>query len=148
MRDLIQLAAAFLGSLGFAVLFNIHGKKLAFAAFGGFFAWGVYLVTAKFSGNPYLCGFLSSVALTLYAECMARIHKTPVTVFLVTAAIPLIPGASLYRTMNCLMRKDWTGFGKESVYTLLFAASMSAGITLTTLVFRAVWSRLYHQRRF
>lgn len=85
--------------------------------------------------------------LTLYAECMARIYKTPVTVFLVAATIPLIPGAGLYRTMNSLMQQDWAGFSKNSSYTLLFAASMSAGITVTTIIFRAVWNGRHRFRR-
>ena len=147
MQEFIQLAAATIGSFGFAALFNIRGKKLIVATLGGFFAWAVYLLAAGFSKNPYLCGFVSSVMLTLYAECMARVYKTPVTVFLVAAAIPLIPGAALYRTMNCLMSQDWMEMRKESTYALLFAASMSAGITLTTLIFRAVWKRLYNQSR-
>lgn len=147
MQEVVQLAAATIGSLGFAALFNIRGKKLAISTLGGFFAWAVYLFAARFTENPYLCGFISSVMLTLYAECMARVYKTPVTVFLVSAAIPLIPGAALYRTMSCLMSEDWIGMRKESTYALLFAASMSAGITLTTLIFRAVWKQLYNQRR-
>ena len=147
MQELIQLAAATIGSFGFAALFNIRGKKLVFATFGGFLAWAVYLFAAGFTENPYLCGFVSSVMLTLYAECMARIHKTPVTVFLVSAAIPLIPGAALYRTMNDMMSRDWSAMKSESTYALLFAASMSAGSTITTLIFRAVWKQLYHQRR-
>ena len=35
MREIIQLVVSFTGSLGFAALFNIHGKKLWFAALGG-----------------------------------------------------------------------------------------------------------------
>ncbi|MDO4338090.1 MAG: threonine/serine exporter family protein [Eubacteriales bacterium] len=73
---------------------------------------------------------------------MARIHKTPVTVFLVAAAIPLIPEAALYRAMNCLMRQDLASFTVESTYALLFAASMSAGITLTTIIFHIIWRHL------
>ena len=34
MREIIQLVVSFTGSLGFAALFNIHGKKLWFAALG------------------------------------------------------------------------------------------------------------------
>ena len=147
MDENIQLTAALLGSLGFAALFNIRGKKLALATFGGFFAWGIYLLTAHINNNPYLCGFVSSVMLTLYAECMARLKRTPVTVFLVSAAIPLIPGAALYRSMNCLMQKNWQGFAKESAYTLLFAASMSAGITFTTVLFRMLWKQVTATRR-
>lgn len=142
MQEVIQLGAATAGTLGFAILFNVRGKKLFFATLGGFFAWTVYLMVSCFNPDPYLCGFISSVMLTLYAECMARIHKTPVTVFLVSATIPLIPGAALYRAMNCLMLKDWMAFAAESSYTFLFAASMSAGITLTTVVFHIVWSHI------
>ena len=142
MQELIQLAAATTGSLGFATLFNIRGKKLVFATLGGFVGWMVYLVVARFNANPYLCGFCSSVMFTIYAECMARIHKTPVTVFLVSAAIPLIPGAALYRAMSCLMRQDWSAFTTESTYAVLFAASMSAGITTTTVIFQIVWNHL------
>lgn len=142
MQNFIQLIAATAGSAGFAALFNIRGKKLIFAILGGFFTWAVYLAAAYFNPNPYLCGFISSVMLTLYAECMARIHKTPATVFLVSAAIPLFPGAALYRAMNCLMQKDWPGFTSEGTYALLFAACMSTGITLTTIIFQNIWERL------
>ena len=88
MREIIQLVVSFTGSLGFAALFNIHGKKLWFAALGGCLSWAVYLAVEFITPSPYVCGFWSTVALTLYAECMARIHKTPVTVFLVSATIP------------------------------------------------------------
>ena len=142
MHYFIQLLAAVAGSLGFSDLFNIRGRKLSYSTFGGFLAWAVYLLVSFFHPNAYLCGFVSSVMLTLYAECMARIHKTPVTVFLVSAAIPLIPGAPLYRAMNCLMHQNWTSFAAESTYTLLFAASMSAGITVTTIVFHILWQCL------
>ncbi|MCC8162897.1 MAG: threonine/serine exporter family protein [Lachnospiraceae bacterium] len=147
MSEIIQLAAAVLGTLGFAVLFNIRGKKLLFAALGGLLVWGVYLIAAHITANEYLCGFLASVMLTVYAECMARVHRTPVTVFLVSAAIPLIPGGALYRAMDCLLRRDWEGAADSGSYALLFAASMSAGITLTTVVIRSAWKHFRKERR-
>ena len=146
MKEFIQLMAALLGSLGFAALFNIRGKKLIFATIGGFLSWATYLAAACIYANPYFCGFISTVLTTLYAEVMARMVKTPVTVFLVSATIPLIPGAALYRAMNCLMHRNYAGFSKEGTYTLLFAASMSAGITFTTVVFRMIWRQLYSSR--
>ncbi len=146
MREFIQLMAALLGSLGFAILFNIRGKKVIFATIGGFLSWAAYLAAACIDVNPYFCGFIATVLTTLYAEIMARVLKTPVTVFLVSATIPLIPGASLYRAMNCLMHRNYAGFSKEGIYTLLFAASMSAGITFTTVVFRMIWRQLYSGR--
>lgn len=138
MQEMIQLIAAMLGSLGFAMLFNIRGEKVIFATFGGFLAWGIYLSVARFNNNPYFCGFVATVLLTFYAETMARVQKSPVTVFLVSGAIPMIPGAGLYRAMNCLMHRNWPQFAKESSYTILFAASMAAGITFTTIIYRMV----------
>lgn len=138
MKEMIQLIAAMLGSLGFSAIFNVRGEKLIFATLGGFLAWGVYLGLAHIDNNPYFCGFVATVLLTFYAETMAMVHKTPVTVFLVSGAIPMVPGAGLYRAMSRLVERDWTAFSKEISYTLLFAASMAAGITFTTIIYRMV----------
>ena len=146
MHPLLQLAAAWVGSLGFAMLFNVRGKKLPLASLGGLLAWAVYLLIARHTSNDYLCGFCASVALTLYAEVMAILEKSPVTVFLVSAAIPLIPGAALYRAMDGLMHGKLEGFVQYGRYALLFAASMSAGITVTTILFQLIRSVL--RRRF
>ena len=146
MHPLLQLAAAWVGSLGFAMLLNVRGKKLPLASLGGLLAWAVYLLIARHTSNDYLCGFCASVALTLYAEVMAILEKSPVTVFLVSAAIPLIPGAALYRAMDGLMHGKLEGFVQYGRYALLFAASMSAGITVTTILFQLIRSGL--RRRF
>lgn len=138
MEKIIQLLAAWIGSLGFALLFNIRGKQLLYASLGGLLSWAVYLLAEMYTPNPYFCGFCATVAITLFAEIMAIVQKTPVTVFLVSAAIPLIPGAGLYRTMDCVMHADWAGAASNGGYALLFAASMSAGITVTTVVFQLV----------
>jgi len=147
MYYLIQLLSAGIGALGFGMLYNLHGKKLAFAALGGLLAWSVYLLVNQFTDSPYTCAFVSSVALTLYSELMARVLKTPVTCFLVTSAIPLIPGAGLYRSVSALMLRDAAEAAHQGMYTLLFAASMAAGITVTTLIFRLVLTNMYKVHR-
>lgn len=142
MNHLIQLLAALLGSTGFGMLYNLHGKKLIFASVGGLLAWAIYLLINMFTPSPYICAFISSVILTLYSEIFARLHKVPVTIYLVTSAIPLIPGAGLYRSVRALLRMREDVFTQEGLYTLLFAACMSAGITLTTMIFRIIISAL------
>ena len=139
--NIIQLIAATIGAAGFSALFNLKGKKLIYATIGGFLSWSVYLLSVFIYPNVYLGGFISSVAVTLFAECMARFQKSPVTVFLVSGAIPLFPGGALYSAMNCLVMNDMAGFSEHATYTLLFAACMSAGITCTTVVFQNIISR-------
>jgi len=146
MDKIIQLGAAWLGTLGFALLFNVRGRKLFYASLGGLLAWAVYLLVEGLAGNAYLSGFCATVALTLYAELMAIVQRAPVTVFLVSAAIPLIPGAALYRTMDCAMHRDWQGFAAQGGYALGFAASMAAGITATTILFQFLRGALRRRR--
>ena len=138
MQQTIELLSALISSLGFAALFNLHGKKMLYAAVGGLVAWAVYMFAEIFSASPYPCAFVASVALTLYSEIMARVQKSPVTVFLVIAVIPMVPGAGLYRTMNHFMHQQPDLAAAQGLYTLLFAASMSAGIALTTVLFQIV----------
>ena len=38
MNPIVQLIAAWAGSLGFALLFNVRGRKLAYASLGGLLA--------------------------------------------------------------------------------------------------------------
>ena len=42
LTEIIQIITGFIGSLGFAVLFNIRGKRLIAAAFGGFLSWTLF----------------------------------------------------------------------------------------------------------
>ena len=96
----IQLSAAFIGSLSFAMFFNVRWGKLLSCAFGGCASWGLYLLLGAVLSNDVTRYFIVSMALTFYAEIMARVKKTPDTVYIICAAIPLIPGGSLYNTMQ------------------------------------------------
>lgn len=138
MHNLIQLLTAYLGALGFGILYNLHGKKLLYASLGGLLSWAVYLLVNQLTESPYPCALIATMAITLYSELMARIHKAPVTGFLGTAVIPLIPGAGLFRTVSAVMLKNTEQATAQGTYTLLFAASMAAGITFTTLIFRLI----------
>ena len=87
MEYFMQLATAFAGSLGFAMLFHVRREKLLLASLGGLLAWTVYLLMGVFSDQDVVRYFVASVVLTVYAEIMARVVKCPATLFLVTAEI-------------------------------------------------------------
>lgn len=138
MQYVVQLFTAFLGSLGFAMLFNIRKDKLLPAAFGGMLAWGIYIIAGAFSNVEPARYFIASVGLTIYAEVFARIKRTPTTVFLVSTAIPLIPGGSLYKAMDFAMRKDMEGFVVTGAETLLLAMAIAGGILSTMVLVHVV----------
>lgn len=84
------------------------GKNLFWGALGGLLAWGSYLIFLYLGCSDVIGYLLSSMLITVYAEICARCFRAPATVFLMSSAIPLIPGGSLYRTMVCAV--GWTAW--------------------------------------
>lgn len=147
MKDmLLQLTTAFLGSLGFALLFQVRGKKLLLGSLGGLLAWGVYLWMGCFTGQDVVRYFAASVVLTVYGETLARVVKCPATLLIVTASIPLIPGGSLYRTMEYFMRNDLDAFSRQGLTTVLLAVAIAVGMLFPTAVFQLL-RRIRHLER-
>lgn len=137
MEDVIlQLATAFVGSLGFALLFHVRRERLLLASLGGLLAWGVYLLMGAASDQDVVRYFVASVALTVYAETLARLVKCPATLFIVTASIPLIPGGSLYRTMQYFMQNDLDAFSRQGLTTVLLAVSLAVGMLFPASIFQ------------
>ena len=137
MGDMIlQLATAFLGSLGFALLFHVKKERLLLASLGGLLAWGVYLLMGRATDQDVVRYFIASVALTVYAETLARLVKCPATLFIVTASIPVIPGGSLYQTMQYFMKNDLASFSGQALTTVLLAVAIAVGMLVPTAIFQ------------
>ena len=78
--------------------------------------------------------FFAAAAVTVYSEVFARILKTPTTTFLVSSIVPLIPGGSLYYTMNYALNEQWDLFVQKAFSTLELALALAVGIiAITTL---------------
>ena len=97
---LIQLLTAFLASLGFSMVFGLRRRFLGYAALGGLLCWGLYLGMDAWTHMEFLSCLLASSFAVIYAELLARLLKTPATLFVVPAILPLVPGGALYYTME------------------------------------------------
>ena len=137
MREIIQILMAALGSVGFAMLFQLHGRKLIIAGIGGGISWIVYLLVGKL-GNDMLALFCASFVVASIAEVGARIQKTPVLVLEVPMLIPLIPGADLYRLMFRIIslgiRNSMDYLVRLSQEVLLIAVSIILVSTIVSVI--------------
>ena len=84
---IVQLATAFIGSLGFAIILKIKGKQIVYAGIGGVLSWGVYLWAYAQLEGYFAANFIAALFVAVYAEIMARVNKAPATIFLTAAAI-------------------------------------------------------------
>lgn len=136
MDFVIQLLMAFLGTMGFAMVFHVQKDKLFLVSLGGLISWAVYLLMGACAQQDVPRYFIASAVVTIYAEILARVVKCPATTFLVTGEVPLIPGGSLYKTMSFFMAQDYEAFSDQAFLTLLYAGAIAVGMLFPTSVFQ------------
>ncbi len=129
---IIQLATAFVSSLGFSLLFGMRAKYLAPASLGGLLTWGVYLLCAQIFTGAFLPCFIASAYAVMFAEFLAKMLKTPATLFVLPAVIPLVPGSFLYYAMDSAVRGDRAAAAEFGEKALVFALGIAAGLSVVT----------------
>ena len=112
----VQTLMGCIGSVGFAVLFNIRGRKLLLAAGGGALAWAVYLACTCNGLDIFAGLFFATLAAALASE------------LLVPMLIPLIPGGDLYYMMSFFVRGQYEAFGQYAQRVLTEAGAIALGI--------------------
>lgn len=143
---IIQLVTAFIGSLGFAMLFNLRNRSLLAGALGGLITWLVYLLVRYVGGGGiFLSSVVSSGVGALYAELLARAYKCPATLFYIPSVVPLISGSSLYYTMSAAVDADWTGVRNYGLETLYYTLGIACGIFLVSGVLH-IRAKKRHQK--
>lgn len=142
-EELLQIFTGAVGSLGFALLFNVRGKRVWIAALGGLLSWSIFLLLSRFIDSEAINYFIVSLLISVYAEIMARVMKTPTTTFITTSLIPLIPGGSLYYTMAYAFQSDAGQFVEKAVYTLELAAALALGVIAATAVTKLFYNGLH-----
>ena len=126
-QDVLSVIASFFGSFGFAIIYNIRGRRVLIPAIGGAVFWA-----------EYLGFFVVAILITIYSEIWARILKTPATTVLMPTVIPLIPGGSLYYAMDAALRRDMPQFIVKGQAAIGLAIALAAGIMVVTSLRRPI----------
>ncbi|MBQ3738950.1 MAG: threonine/serine exporter family protein [Bacteroidales bacterium] len=114
---LVQLIAAFLGTMSFAVLFGVPRNYYFDAGLCGMMGWLLYLILTRYSAfSAVEVMFCATALVTLIALLQSIGRKCPITVFLISGIFPLVPGAGIFWTSynivsNQLPEALQTGFG-------------------------------------
>ncbi|WP_414150262.1 threonine/serine exporter family protein [Acetobacterium carbinolicum] len=123
---------AFGASLAFAIVFNIPRNKLLLSAFGGMLGQLVYVIFQLVITNDVLPYLLATIAISLYAEVLARLTKSPTTIFLAVALIPLVPGGGIYYTMLYFINGEIDLGISTGVHTMLISGALAVGIIMVS----------------
>ena len=140
---LIPSLCAALACVGFAFIFNLHGKGIAIAAGGGALGWFVYILM----NSTLLGAFWAAMAIGAYSEMMARLAHCPATGYLLVALLPLVPGGGIYYAMRYCVAGERDLFLQQLLTTFGMAATLAVGAMLASSLFRTLFPRFPHLPR-
>lgn len=141
-KEIIQLITAFIGSMGFCMLFRLRKGLWLPAAAGGLLCWGFYLTGDHLWGKIFPAAFLASAFAALYAEAAARKLKAPATLFLIPAVVSLVPGGGLYYTMRYAVQGQMELSAMYGSETLQYVLGISCGMCIIWALFTTIRPRV------
>ena len=148
MELLLPCLYSFMGCVGYCLVFNIRMRKrmLLLASLGGAVGWCVYLLCGWLQ-NDITQSFAAILAVAAYSEIMARLQKSPATVYLIVGLITLVPGGGIYYTMEYCINGDMMNFMNTGIHTLGIAGALAIGILLVSACVRILNNIQRRKRR-
>ena len=137
----IQLAAAFIGTFSFAILFGVPRKYYIACGLVGMLGWAVYLLAIRFtSAQAFLGTALGAALVALLSRYAAKALKCPSTVFLICGIFPLIPGAGVF----------WSAYyvAAGNVSTALSCGMNAVKITLAIVIVLIISANVFHSDKW
>ena len=141
-----QVLMAFLGTLGFSIVFKSKNNFILPNSLGGGLVWISYLIFYHFSNHIFLSYMLSAILSGLYSETIARIYKTPATTVLIPVLVVLIPGSSLYYTIQALFNDNISVFVEKGTETVTIATAIAIGIIIVSTILKIANSISQHKK--
>lgn len=98
-----QVAAAFVGTVAFGLLFGVPRKYYLHCGICGGAGWWLYMLLGQWGCTAAEATFFATVLVIVLSRFFAVWERCPVTVFLISGIIPLVPGAGIYWTAYYLV---------------------------------------------
>lgn len=132
-----KVIVAFIGSLCPAVLINVDRRNLIWAGLAGMLGrllndWLLHL----YPNATLVSVFLGTAAVAVYSEVMARVRKTPATIFSIPGIFPLVPGVDAYRAIQSASQADFTSAMAFGAAVVAKASLIAFGVLIVSAIFR------------
>ena len=134
----LEFIFAFLGTLGFTLIFNVPKRHIPVASFVGGAGWVVYQIAISLDcGIAFGC-FLGACTVGLTSDIASRICKEAATIFVIPGVLPLVPGAGTYYTMLSVIEGNLEEAASNGVQTLAMAGAIALGLLVIGTIIQIV----------
>ena len=131
---MMPLLYAALGTLGFGLIFNANKNKLIYIMFGGFINYLSYIIVLNLTNNVFLAAAFCAVVTSIYSQVSAIILKCPSTIFILTGLIPIVPGSSLFYTMQNLVLGNSPAVLNNGIITVEIILGIVSGMLFSSVL--------------
>lgn len=138
-----QFILGMISCVGFAYLFNCPKKAILQAAFAGGLGWIAYdYCLCRLGYTEVVATLIGTLVLAAICELLARLERDAVTVFVIPAILPLVPGAGLYYTLFYTLEGNLSLALDKGITTLGCALGIAIGLIAVSSISRLVFSFL------
>jgi len=92
----IKLIAVTVATIGFALIFGVPSKYYSYCGLIGGVGWMICEVSLMNRIGETAAVFIATLGVILLSRWFAVRKRCPVTIFLISGIIPLVPGAGIY----------------------------------------------------
>ena len=133
--DLVQTLTIFVGTIGFSIAMYLPKKYWILVSSIGTLSWILILICSHFVSSFY-CNLFAAAFCSVSVHAAASKIKTPVTVLLLPAAVPMFPGGSLYYTMFYGLSGEYQLMEQYAFSTFSTIFALAIGFSAISLLYR------------
>ena len=139
---ILAVVESFLATLAYAVPFNVPKQYYTACGITGLAGWIVYLAMCQVT-TVALASFVGTLAVVLISRIFTVRKKCPITIFLVSGIIPLVPGAGIYYTAYYLVTGQMSLAAVKGLEAVKIAFAIVLGIIFVVSIPRDAFQIRY-----
>lgn len=135
---ILEFIFAFLGTLGFTIIFNVPLRHMPVASLIGGLGWVTYHMAIDYGTTIPIACFLGACMVGLTSDMASRICKEAATIFVIPGVLPLVPGAGTYYTILAIVEGKLDEAAATGIQTLAMAGSIALGLLVIGTVVQII----------
>lgn len=142
----VNVLCPFFGTVAYVVLFNVPRQYYLSCGITGIVSWLVYLGGSGFA-SPAAASFVAVIVAVFLSRMLAVRMKCPITIFLLAAILPLVPGAGIYFTAYYLVTNQLLLAAARGIGAVKVAFGIVVGIAFVVSIPSEVFQVHYWRGR-
>lgn len=135
---LYNFICASIGTICFAMLYNVTKRYYFSIGLVGGIGYLIYLIIILYS-TPAIATFIASLFVVLASRILAIYKKCPITIFLVSGVLPLIPSPKIFYTSYYIIQYEYELALMNGMFALKVAFAIVLAISFVLAIPRSVF---------